>query len=362
MDLLYKPDWEQAKQRLTAWWNCAAVDRCALAVWAPKDGAERVSPPPLPAKMEDRWLDLDYLCARNAYEMETTFYGGEAFPLWNAGYPGWDLMPSYLGVPVTLMEETAWFTPILSEGRLDAYDYHRFTVQAENRWWQFLQQVHHTAVEQSRGKAIPSLQDLGSSGDTLASLRGNQELLIDLLECPDFVAEFDRFLMKQWNEQVFETAYQVTCAGAEGSATWDSLWAPGRHYPLQNDFSYMISPRMFRNIFLPTIAMQTEYLEYSIYHVDGVAAYAHVDALCDLPRLNALQIIPGAGKPSALHWLDMLKKIQARGKALQIFIAPGELEFALSELSARGLWIGIQAESEEQAQALLRLAEKQLRD
>jgi hypothetical protein len=115
---------------------------------------------------------------------------------------------------------------------------------------------------------------------------------------------------------------------------------------------------MFRKVFLPTIEMQTEYLDYSIYHVDGAAAYAHVDALCELPRLNALQIIPGAGKPSALHWMDMLKKIQARGKGLQIFIPPDEVETALTELSARGLWLGVQAESEEQARGLLKLAER----
>jgi hypothetical protein len=362
MELFYKPDWEQAKMRLAAWWQGEAVDRCALAVWAPRDGTLHVSPPPLPARVEDRWLDLEYLRQRNDYEMATTFYGGEAFPLWNAGYPGWDLMQTYLGAPVKLMEDTGWIDPIISQGRLEDYDFHAFTIQPDNIWWQFLNQVHRCAVEQSRGRAIPSLQDLGSSGDTLAALRGSQRLLTDMLDCPDYVRQFDFFLMQQWNEKVFEPSYQITRAGAEGSASWDSLWAPGSHYPLQNDFSYMISPRMFRRVFLPTIEMQTEYLDYSVYHVDGEAAYAHVDALCELPRLNALQIIPGAGKPSALHWMDMLKKIQSRGKSLQIFIPPQEVELALSELSARGLWLGVQAESEDQARHILKIADRMSHD
>ena len=356
--MIYKPDWDQSKKRLEAWWHGEAVDRCAMAVWAPRDDRGRFTPPSFPARMEDRWLDLDYLSARNEYEMETTFYGGEAFPLWNAGYPGWDLMQSYLGAPVTLMEETAWIDPILSAGRLTDYNFQDFTIQPQNRWWKFLNRVHHFAVEQSRGRSIPSLQDLGSSGDTLAAIRGNEQLLMDLLDCPEYVQQFDFFLMQVWNEQVFEPSYQITCEAAEGSASWDNLWAAGRHYPLQNDFSYMISPRMFRKVFLPTISMQTEYLDYSVYHVDGVGAYAHVDALCDLPRLNALQIIPGAGKPSALHWLDMLKKIQARGKSLQIYIPPEEVELALSELSAGGLWLGVQAENETQARRLIEMAEK----
>ena len=356
--MFYKPDWDQAKQRLEAWWQGEAVDRCALAVWAPRDDSARFTPPLLPARVEDRWLDLEYLKARNDFEMNTTFYGGEAFPLWNAGYPGWDLMQSYLGAPVTLMEETAWIDPIISAGRLTDYPFEDFTIQPQNRWWKFLNTVHQLAADQASGRSIPSLQDLGSSGDTLAAIRGNEALLMDLLDCPEYVQQFDFFLMQQWNETVFEPSYQITRAAAGGSASWDSLWAAGRHYPLQNDFSYMISPRMFRRVFLPTIEMQTRYLDYSVYHVDGVPAYAHVDALCELPRLNALQIIPGAGKPSALHWMDMLKKIQARGKSLQIFIPADEVELALSELSARGLWLGVQAESETHARQLIEIAQK----
>jgi hypothetical protein len=358
MVLLYKSDWEQAKIRLSAWWQGEAVDRCALAVWSRRDDGRHILPPALPERIEDRWLDLEYLRARNEYEMATTFYGGEAFPLWNAGYPGWDLMQSYLGAPVTLMEETAWIDPIIAQGRLENYDFHDFNILRENRWWKFLNQVHGFSVEQSRGRSIPSMQDLGSSGDTLAAIRGNEQLLLDMVDCPDYVGQFDFYLMQQWNEQVFEPAYQLTREGAEGSASWSSLWAPGRHYPLQNDFSYMISPRMFRRVFLPTIEMQTEYLDYSVYHVDGIAAYAHVDALCELPHLNALQIIPGAGKPSALHWMDMLKKIQSRGKSLQIFIPPEEIELALSELSARGLWLGVEAKNEEQARHLIKITER----
>jgi hypothetical protein len=35
----------------------------------------------------------------------------------------------------------------------------------------------------------------------------------------------------------------------------------------QNDFSYNIGPGMFRDIFLPIIRRQTEFLDHSVYHV-----------------------------------------------------------------------------------------------
>jgi hypothetical protein len=96
--------------------------------------------------------------------------------------------------------------------------------------------------------------------------------------------------------------------------------------------------------------------------VDGVGNFAHVDALCELPRLQALQILPGAGKPSPLHYLEVLKKVQAAGKNLHISIKAEEVRAALEQLSARGLFIVTRCETEDQARALLKNAEKWSQD
>jgi hypothetical protein len=133
-------------------------------------------------------------------------------------------------------------------------------------------------------------------------------------------------------------------------------------YPAQNDFSYMISPRSFREVFIPTLEEQTRFLDHAIYHVDGEGGFNHVAALCELPRLQALQILPGAGKPSPLHYMPVLKQVQAAGKNLHISIEAREVEPALAELSARGLFIATWCETEEEARDLLRQAEQWSRD
>lgn len=83
----------------------------------------------------------------------------------------------------------------------------------------------------------------------------------------------------------------------------------------------------------------------------------HVDALCELPQLHALQILPGAGKPSALHYMDVLKKVQAAGKGLQMYLSPEEVKPALEQLSARGLLITTHTNTEAEARQLLKDAE-----
>jgi hypothetical protein len=178
-----------------------------------------------------------------------------------------------------------------------------------------------------------------------------------VIERPDDVRRAEELLMDMWCD-VYSAFYRITRPVNGGSTGWFSLWAPGKFYAAQNDFSFNIGPKMFRDLFIKVIERQTEFLDYSVYHVDGVNAFHHVDALCELPRLQALQILPGAGKPSPLHYMDVLKKVQAAGKNLHISIPCNEVETALRELSARGLFIATSCKTEAEARDLLKKAEQ----
>jgi hypothetical protein len=358
MELLYKPDWEVTKKRLVAWWAHEDIGRCALAVTAEKKDAPHIAPPPLPGKVGDRWIDFDYQRALQEYNMQRTFYGGEAIPVWNPG-DNWIHMAGFLGCPIELRDDTGWPGTILEKGDLTGFDYRKITIDPDKQWWKFSVKMHHQAVEAARGKSIPGIQALGGCADTLAQLRGTQQLLLDVMDCPGYVRDFDQYLMKQWNE-VYEKFYQITREGAEGSTTWPStnVWAPGRFYFPMCDFSYMISTKMYTDLFLPSIEMQVNYLDYSLYHLDGVRAFAHIDVILALSKLNGVQVVPGDGKPNALHYMDLLKKIQRAGKNLWISLPPEDVETALENLSAKGLFINTSCETEEEARNLIIKAEK----
>ena len=355
MELLYKPDWTQTKENYKAWWDHQYFGRCAMWVTAPKTGV-KLNPTPVPAKNEDKWLDLDYITANNLYTWQTTFYGGEAFPDWNPGYPGIFSHNTMLGCELIFMESTAWKSPIIADGDLTSHDYKGIKLDKNCKWWKFGREVRERGVRECRGKAIPGNLAFGGCGDTLAAIRSTEKLLLDLTECPDYVREFDLHLMKQWIE-IFEESYSITHEGAQGSKCFFNIWSPGKMYASQNDFAYMISKEMFTEIFLPSLEMQTNYLDHTIHHVDGEGNFKHVDALLSLKRLQALQILPGAGKPSPLHYMDILKKVQKTGRNLHISIPPDEVEKALDLLSARGLFISTHCKSEEEARDLLKYAE-----
>lgn len=358
MGLLYKEDWDEARERFVAWWAEEALGRCAMGVTAPRSGLPPGTEPPCPPTPEQRWTDLDYIGALSDWRNAHTFFGGEAYPTWGYGYPGSKSMAVMLGCPITLDWETGWVDPILDGEDMDVSS---LRLDEEGPRWRFTLEWHRRAAREAPGRCLPMVGLLGSSGDTLAWLRGTQRLLLDMVDRPEQVRAAEERMLDLWL-RAYRTFYEIVRDPDGGSTSWFPLWAPGTFFGVQNDFSGMVSPAMFRRVFLPVIGRWTEALDYSVYHVDGVNAFAHVDALCELPRLNALQVLPGAGKPGPLHYLPVLKKVQAAGKNLHISIDISKVETALSELSARGLFIQTRARSEEEAREVLRKAERWSRD
>ena len=356
MHLQYKPDWEETKERYRAWWVHEHFGRTALAVTAPLDDPPDRPKPPEPTTVHERWYDLDAISARIDYEMSRTFYGGEAFPVWYPGYPGIGSIPTILGCTLDLNMHTGWWHPILTDP--DGFDVHNLGLDTENPGYVYAMNVLKRAVQETRGKSIPSIGAFGGCGDTLAALRDTGQLLFDCIDRPDAVREAERALMDMWCDFCDRCHAVVREASDGGSVCWFGLWSSGKTYAAHNDFSYNISPTMFRDLFLPTIERQTQFLDHTVYHVDGIQAFAHVDALCELPRLQALQILPGAGKPSPLHYMDTLRKVQAAGKNLHISIPSEEVRPALEQLSARGLFISTRCRTETEARQLLGNAER----
>ena len=346
----YKQDWNVTKKRYEAWWAGEVMDRCAISITSPLDNAPQRPAPVTASTAFERWTNLDYIAECNDYNMSHLFYGGEAFPIWTLGYPGHTAIPTFLGCELDLDFDTGWWHPIIDQEDLSSvFD---LKINKDSYWWKFTIEALNRAVEESKGKCIPSIGAFGGCGDTLAAIRGTDRLLLDVIDRPEQVHEAEMYLMDMWFE-VYDTFYSIITEVSEGSTCWFDLWSPGKFYAAQNDFAYMISPRMFSEIFIPVIDKQTHFLDHTVYHVDGIGNFLHIPALCELPKLQALQVLPGAGKPSPLHYMTELKYIQKAGKNLHITIPSNEVEPALKELSSKGLFIQTFCSSEAEARALL---------
>lgn len=357
MDPQYKEDWEGTKERLKAWWRGEFFGRCGMDVTAPRKNPIPGKPlPPSPSTIEERFLDYEGPAAWSENYLGRTYYGGESVPSAGIAIAGAACIPALLGCKVDYGGLTSWFHPMLTDPeRIGAEDLH---LDPGHRNYQYVVRTLENSARKLKGKAIVSVGPMLGCGDTLSALRGAEQVLLDCAERPEQVFAAEKYLNKIWME-FFEVCFDIVKDCNDGGSTnWLNVWAPGKYYNLQNDLSYNVSAEMFREIYLPILKEQSEYLDYSLYHLDGFRAFRHLDALLELPRLHAIQFFPGEKQPGPLHFMDMLKKIQAAEKAVYLHLKPEEVEFALKNLSARLLFIQTSTQTEDEARELLRNAEK----
>ncbi len=354
MELEFKPDWPESARRLEAWWDCQVLDRAVIQVIAPRDGvaAREI---PAPDTLERRWTDVEYVLSAAQERMRTTYYGGDAFPCY---YPnlGPDVFAGYLGCPLEFGETTSWSFPIVD----DWADVPPLRLDPENRWWKLTLEMTRAAMEVAPGRFLVGLTDVHGGMDAIAALRDPQVLCLDVIEHPDEVKRAVDALIPVWFE-VYERSRELINPGVPGTTTWLSTWSAGRTYPVSCDFICMISGAMFDEFVLGDLLAETEWLDHSVFHLDGPTAIRHLDALLEIPGIHGIQWVPGSTahyEPMA-RWLPLLRKIQAAGRALHLSVQPEEVEPRLGELRPEGLLLQTSCRTEEDARSLVRLVAEQ---
>ena len=336
------------------WWRGEDRRRPLLRVTAPLDPAE---PPP----EWDQWSlvrEPDHIgesIRRYAGICAKTFHAAEAQPYMDINFaPG--VLASFLSGFLELGNGTAW---VEKPHDWEAIEKMELRLDASNSWWTRAKRATDLALEIGGGEMIPSVTDLGGVLDVLAALRGTNELLTDLVDCPERVKAAAGRLVEYWHRCYDELSAPIVDRFGGTVERW-GYFSPGKHYPIQCDFAAMISPEMFAGFVMPTLEAQAERLDYVIYHLDGPGQLPHLDHLLGMKKLHAVQWVPGAGKPpsSDPEWYPMYKKIQATGRAVVMGLPDERLEAILGGLDPRLIISSRQCASRAAAEDYLARVEK----
>ncbi len=304
------PNWSEASATLEDWWNRRRGGPVAQ-ITALRDHAEPLSfdwwwfsrPDADPAKILEtfeRWVDA-------------TWFGGAAFPniFFNLG-PG--VLAACFNDFFAYQEEsqTVWFENPQSWDVVEGY---RF--QPEGKWMRFLRESMDHFRTAGSGRFLMGITDLGGGLDILASFRGGENLAMDLLLAPERVNTLRGRVMDAWF-RAYDDLQARLPREQPGTTAWMGLWSPGRWYPLQCDFSAMISPKMFAEFVAPDLAEQASRLDHAIYHLDGPGQIPHLDQILDIDAIDGIQWVPGAGHPQneSEAWYPLYERILARDKLL----------------------------------------------
>ena len=349
-----KPDYEQTRHRIEAFWEREIVDRPVVQFPLAKPKEEHVPvPPSAHESLRDRWLDPAYQAQSVLASLSNQLYLGDTLPVAMPNL-GPEVFSTFYGCPLHFGETTAWTDPVLqSWDQMDGVQ-----LDTKSPYLAKLHELTDAFLEAGRGVFITGMTDWHPGGDWLAALRDPSNLEMDLITDPDRVLQ-----MLSRGEADYALIYEVFFRklrdAGQPISTWLPLISDERYYVPSNDFSCMISPAMFERFFLPGLARECQFLSRSIYHLDGPGALRHLDAILSISALDAVQWVCGAGNEGYARWVDVYRRIQAAGKGVEVICTYPEVEQVLETLSARGLFISVQGvPSREAGLSLLQRVER----
>lgn len=357
----YKNDWDTAKKRFEAFWACDMLDRCCVSVTAPRKVPMETSIElRSPENLVQQWTDPDLAYRTYNFLFSLGYHGGEALPLTIANVgPG--ALAAFVGSDYTFQPDTVWFgrEPIIKEWKTRS----SLKLDKNNELWKAVLNLTEHYSKNAPGKHLVAMTDLGGGLDIAVPLRGTQELIYDLIDCPEEVVKLVDEIDEVWF-RCFDELYGIMSRYTGGMATWIPLYLEGRWYPLQCDFSANLSPKIFDRYVKPSLEKEAAFLDKALYHLDGPDALKYIDSILDIDRINGIQWAPGdTGIPesSLAHdkWFPLYDKIQKKGKCLVLLnVQPREIEKILSRVSAKGLFITTRSDSQDEADELLKNVER----
>ena len=343
--LAFKPDLEEAASRWDAFYAGEIIDRPVVCVTAPREGLKGARGSDY---HERAFGDMDDIIERAIVSAEARFYGGEAIPAFQLSF-GPDEIAAFAGAGLRWCDysgNTNWSVPSVEDWEQAL----PLGIQAGNSLWQRMLEFYRRAVDRMAGKMLLNPLDLHTNMDLLAAMRGPQRLCMDLISQPEMVdraMDDARAIFRElWDAttkagKMNEFGYCHKNYSMEGAAT------------LQCDFSCMISPEMFRRWVLPALEEEARIVKHAVYHWDGPDALIHTDDLLASAGLHTMAYVPGAGRGGHIDHMDLLKRVQKSGKAVEARGTPEEIKAMHRELEPEKVCYFTGADTQAEAEQLL---------
>ena len=349
----WKPNLEETKKRYINWWNHKGI---ILNMW--EHFQEGVKPhadipmPPAPRDLNQKWFDPEWRAEYLDWYVAHSSLMADMLPVANTQLgPG--SLAAILGGVFEGGEDTIWIHPdpnysddIVFNPNHPNYLLHKDLLKA--------------CKQKAQGHYYVGMPDLMEGLDVLAAIKGTDQVLLDTVMQPEVLEH----QMQQINDiyfQVFDELYDIIREGDEMAFCYFSSWAPGKMSKLQSDISTMISVDDYRRFVQPFIREQCQKIDYTLYHLDGVGAMHHLDALLEIKELNAIQWTPGVGEPQggSPKWYDLYKKILAHGKSIMAcWVTLDELRPLLDNIGGDGVHLEMDFHNEQEVEQAMRIIEE----
>jgi hypothetical protein len=333
--------------RFDRFWRGADTDRPLMYITAPQAGAEgraRLLKGTSPA---DR-LRPEVMVAAARHNLATTEFHAEGFPHFFVNFGPGVLHACIGGRLDAHSRDTVWFPPFVK----DIGEFAKLRFDRESAGWRNIAAATEALLGAVGDEAVVSFTDIGGVADVLASAIGTEQLLIDCLDRPEDIKTAIRHVHALWM-QAYEANVALLAGRQDVTTTWYPIVSRGLTYMTQCDFSAMIGPDCFRNLFADELADSWKTLDNPAFHLDGVGTEVHVPELLAPGRVQCIQWVPPPGV-SPLEQVKMLRGIQESGVSVTFSVKQvEEVAAACRQLDPRRLMLVVSCRSSEQARQVI---------
>ncbi|MBN1445074.1 MAG: hypothetical protein JW957_03080 [Candidatus Omnitrophica bacterium] len=321
MDLKTRPDFCEVRKRWRAFW-LDENSRPIICIVIPKKEVEPVEKPPYLSGADGNFGPaIDQLLLWT----ETHDFIGDAIPFYHLEF-GPAHFSALLGTDLKFNNSsfgTSWSQPFVAN-----WDKTKIAFRRDSLWWKRTVNFARAIRKRCGDRLLIAPPALSANLDALAAIRGSENLLTDLIVCPDKIHRALDAVSEAYAE-IMEALSEELEFDSYGSINRHGLYCEGKIDILQSDISCMISSEMFREFVIPYLERQCSILDAAEYHLDGPGAIKHLETICQIKRIDIIQWVPGAGEPFEKDWSELYRKIDSFGKG-QILVTSPE--------RARKLW------------------------
>ena len=320
-------------KRYDAFFNGEVYDRPPYCITFQKENGANRPEQKKYSTLKESWMDGEQRAKVANYMIDSTEYYADALP---SCYPnlGPEIFSAICGCEYHFGPETTWSSPNITDWEKDM---DKAVMNFSSEYFTALENYTKELLKYSKDKFAVGFTDLHPGADHLAALRDPEILCTDLYDYPEFVkaklkSSYDEYF------KFYDYFYDMIAGAGSMTSGWINLVVNGRYNITQNDFSCMISAKMFEEFFLQGLIEECERLDRTIYHLDGPNALKHLDMLLKIKKINAIQWVCGTGNEGFSRWIDVYKRIQKAHKGIFLGVDVKELDDVFANLKPDGIW------------------------
>lgn len=260
-------------------------------------------------------------------------------------------MEAIFGCPVEATGVSFVSHPVYSAlSEIDGLDYSR-----QNPWYQKYLEFCVKLTRLADGRFPVGQPILRGVTDVVGSLIGQQNMVLGFFEDEDIMrAAFDTVVRAQ--RDLIEDHYRVTEPFHGGhNFGFYHVWAPGKVMWFQEDLAALLSPSHFDDYLRKTYNDYIRGYDYSLVHLHPTAFF-HLDGICSVEDLTAVQITCDAGGPTMEELIPYCLKVLESGKRLLLGLSrltKDDIDVVKRRLPRCGVALTILADDQAQAQDIL---------